>query len=173
MSIIGYLIEKYKRNKNAVNYWRKKGAKIGEDCEIYPKVSLGSEPYLISIGNKVRIANNVHLITHDGGVWVIRNLNKDNSDVDLFGQIIIGDNVHIGMGATIMPGVKIGDNCIIGCGAIVTKNIPANSVAVGVPARVIETIQDYNLKHAQDFHHTKNLSGNEKKAFLLKQFHFD
>jgi len=54
-------------------------------------------------------------------------------------DIIIGNNVWIGHGAYIMPGVKIGDNSIVGAKAVVTKDIPAGSIAVGVPARVIKT----------------------------------
>ena len=46
-----------------------------------------------------------------------------------------------------MPGVTIGDSYIIGAGAVVTKEIPANSVAVGVPARLIETIEEYTEKN--------------------------
>ena len=90
--------------------------------------------------------------------------------IDLFGKIKIGNNVHIGTNATIMPGVIIGDNCIIGCGAVVTKKIPDNSVAVGVPARVIESIDDYIKKHANDFDYTKELSAREKKEYLLSKY---
>lgn len=53
--------------------------------------------------------------------------------------VCIGDNVYIGYGAIILPGVTIGDNCIIGAGAVVTRDIPEWSVAVGNPARVIKT----------------------------------
>jgi acetyltransferase-like isoleucine patch superfamily enzyme len=51
--------------------------------------------------------------------------------------VIIGKNVWVGVKATIMPGVTIGDNAIIGANAVVTKDIPANAVAVGIPAKVI------------------------------------
>ena len=55
--------------------------------------------------------------------------------------IIIGKNVWIGSNATIAPGVTIGDNAVIGAGAVVTKDIPENAVAVGVPAKVIKYIK--------------------------------
>ena len=55
---------------------RKKGVKIGDNSEIYSTVSFGSEPYLISIGNNVRITAGVHFVTHDGGMWVLRNNGK-------------------------------------------------------------------------------------------------
>lgn len=67
-----------------------------------------------------------------------------------------------------MPGVTIGDNCIIGCGAVVTRSVPSNSIAVGVPARVIESIDAYYEKHKEEFSFTKNLTRLEKKEYLLK-----
>ena len=87
-----------KRIKTPEEYARRIGVTIGEGCEIYKNVHWGSEPYLIDIGNNVRITNGVSFITHDGGVWVIRNLgkNKNKKDIDVFGRIVVGDNVHIG-----------------------------------------------------------------------------
>lgn len=54
--------------------------------------------------------------------------------------ITIGDNVWIGGGVTVLPGVTIGEDSVIGAGAVVTKDIPARSVAVGSPARVIRSL---------------------------------
>lgn len=51
--------------------------------------------------------------------------------------VIIGNNVWVGVKVTIMPGVSIGDNAIIGANAVVTKDVPANAIAAGVPAKVI------------------------------------
>ncbi|MGM9900016.1 MAG: acyltransferase [Bacilli bacterium] len=167
MGIINLIINKYKKHINPVNYWRKKGASIGERCEIYPSASFGSEPYLITIGNHVRINSGVMFFTHDGGVWVLRDLKEELNDIDLFGRISVGDNVHIGTNAIILPGVHIGNNCIIGCGAIVTRDIPDNSVAVGVPAKVIENIDQYLIKNMNLFQHTKDLSSKDKKSIIL------
>ena len=55
--------------------------------------------------------------------------------------IVIGDDVWIGCGAIINPGVTIGDNVVIGSGSIVTRDIPSNSLAVGTPARVIRKLE--------------------------------
>ena len=55
--------------------------------------------------------------------------------------IKIGNNVWVGAGVHINQGVTIGDNTIIGSGSVVTKDIPANSLAVGNPAKVIKTIE--------------------------------
>ena len=49
----------------------------------------------------------------------------------------IGDNCFIGIGAKIMPGVELGDNCVIGANAVVTKNIPENAIAAGIPAKIL------------------------------------
>ena len=56
-------------------------------------------------------------------------------------SVSIGNDVWIGGNVTILPGVTIGDNCTIGAGSVVTHDIPANSIAVGNPAKVIKTIQ--------------------------------
>ena len=111
---------------------RKSGVQIGEHCEIYKSASFGSEPYLISIGNHVRINTGVQFVTHDGGLWVLRDSNAgygdEFKDADKFGKIIIHDNVHIGTNSIIMPGVEIGENVIVGCGSVVTKSIPPNEI---------------------------------------------
>lgn len=59
-------------------------------------------------------------------------------------QIKIGNNVYIGQNAMIMPGVTIGNNVIIGAGAIVTHDIPDDVVAIGVPATVKKSINEYH-----------------------------
>lgn len=145
----------------------KLGLKLGGGFEILNGWDFGSEPWLIEIGDNVRITSGVRFVTHDGGVWVLRHKYSELSDIDLFGKIRIGNNVHIGFNAIIMPGVTIGDNCIIGCGTIVTHDIPANSIVVGVPGRVIESIGEYAAKHDDDFMHTKKMATDEKKAFVL------
>ena len=148
------------------DYFRRKGAEIGVGCEIGSKVSFGSEPYLIKIGDHVRITEGVQFVTHDGGAWVVRKLRKEYEDVDSFGRIIIGNNVHIGINSVIMPGVTIGDNVVVGCSAVVTKDIPSNSVAAGVPARVIESIEEYINKNNQKYVNTKHMTQEEKRRYL-------
>ena len=55
--------------------------------------------------------------------------------------ISIGNNVWLGSNVIVLPGVKIGDGCVIGAGSVVTKDIEANSVAVGIPCNVIRKIK--------------------------------
>ena len=73
-------------------------------------------------------------------------------------------------GPTILPGVTIGDNTIIGAGSVVNRDIPANSVAAGVPCRVICTLEEYKEKHKDDFLYMVKLPYEEKKRFLLNLF---
>ena len=166
------LLEYYQLHRNPVQYWREKGAKIGDRCELYAGASLGSEPYLITLGNHVRVNSGVSFVTHDGGVWVLRDYldTPEHEKIDLFGSITVGNNVHIGTNAVIMPGVHIGSDVIIGCGAVVTKDIPDGSVAVGVPAKVVESIDDYAEKNKERFEFTKQLAAQEKKEYLLERY---
>lgn len=103
-----------------------------------------------------------------GGLWVLRNMGLIDSRADKIGVIIIGDNVNIGWNAMIMPGVSIGNNVVIGCGAIVTKDVPNNSVVAGVPAKIIESIEEYCEKNIENILLTKGMSYIEKKEYLGK-----
>ena len=62
-------------------------------------------------------------------------------------EIHIGKNVWLGAGVIVLPGVKIGDNSVIGAGSVVTKDIPANVVAVGNPCRVLREINERDKKY--------------------------
>jgi hypothetical protein len=61
-------------------------------------------------------------------------------------KTVIGKNVFLGANAVVLPGIHIGDNSIIGAGAVVTKDVPANSIAVGNPARIVSTVENYISK---------------------------
>lgn len=168
MNILSKLKDRLLKRRSPADYWRKKGCKIGKGAEIYHSANFGSEPYLIEIGENVRVNSGVQLITHDGGVWVLRHWKEEYKNIDLVRRIKIGDNVHIGTNAMIMPGVTVGSNCIIGVGAIVTKDIPDNSICVGVPARVIESLEEYEQKHKGDFIQTKNMDPEQKRKYLIE-----
>lgn len=89
-------------------------------------------------------------------------------NVDLMGRVVIGNNVFIGINTIILPGVEIGDNVIIGAGSIVTKNILSNTVACGVPARALCSIEEYYTKNKYRIFETDHLSYEDKKEFLQK-----
>lgn len=165
--IFNMLLWNISSRSKRVELARKKGVTIGERCEIYRDVNFGSEPYLVKIGDHVRITSGVKFCTHDGGLWVLREMYDDMKKADHFGRIEIGNNVHIGWDATIMPNVKIGNNCIIGCGAVVTHDVPDNSVAAGVPAKVIKDVERYYADKKPMVMHIAGMDKEKKKAIIL------
>ena len=100
----------------------------------------------VRIGKNVQIAPNVSIYTAGHPLHP----DSRNSGYEYGIDITIGDNVWIGGNTCIMPGVTIGDNVVIGAGSVVTKDIPANMIAVGNPCRVIREIteadRDYYYK---------------------------
>lgn len=166
MSLFSRIRWKLMSGDARLRYLKKRGLIIGSGCEILNGYDFGSEPYLIEIGDNVRITAGVKITTHDGGMWVLRNLYPEFKSADKFGRVKIGSNCHIGMNSMIMPGVTIGNNCIIGAGAIVTHDIPSNSIAVGIPARVIESISEYGEKYRGKTAPTKQMSWSEKREWV-------
>lgn len=146
---------------------RKIGVTIGDNCSI-ADIEVSSEPYLITIGNHVQITDGTKIFTHGGG-WIFR---EKEPDFDYFGKVIIGNNVYIGNNCLIMPGVTIGNNVVVGAGSIVTKSVPSNHVVCGNPAKIICTINDYYEKCKSFNVHTKGLSYEDKKKFLLANKNF-
>jgi len=142
---------------------RRLGVKIGLNCRLI-KVNFGTEPYLITLGNHVS-ATRTTFITHDGATWCFR---EQFPEADLIKPITVGDNVFLGYGVIILPGVNIGNNVIIGAGAVVANDIPANCVAVGVPAKPVKTIEEYLNKNKKQFISTKAMDANTKRDYLLK-----
>ena len=156
--------------QSEINSLRARGARIGKGCDFIETPNFGSEPYLITIGDNTTLSFDVAMVTHDAGTRVIRHLPDGNPETVIYGPITIGNNCFIGCRTTILPNVTIGDNSIIGAGSVVNQDIPANSVAAGVPCKVICTLDEYREKHKDDFMYVVNLSYDEKKKFLLKHF---
>lgn len=106
-----------------------------------------ADPEFISLGDNVKISANVEFVNHD----IISAMLNDKYDCKDFknhqGCIRIGSNVMIGANTMIMPNVQIGNNVVIGGGSIVTKDIPDNSVAAGIPCRIIGTIEKLEEKY--------------------------
>lgn len=96
----------------------------------------------IIIGDGCMIATSVYVVDFDHKIPTLlfdfRNVHKNTY---VRRKIVIGKNVWIGAQCVIVKGVTIGDNAVIGAGSVVTKSIPANSVAVGVPAKVIRKMK--------------------------------
>lgn len=167
-SIINRLQEKYARlTGRSTKYYRSLGIEIGNNFHSGSRIEWGTEPYLIKIGDNVKITDNVRFVTHDGGLHVLRNLHEELRQADIFGRITIGNNVFVGNSVIILPGVHIGDNVIIGAGAVVSRDIPSNSVAAGVPCKVVSSIDQYYAKKEAYLMPTKGLCYDAKKAQIL------
>ncbi|MEG0253271.1 MAG: acyltransferase [Muribaculaceae bacterium] len=159
-----------------VKFLRSKGVTIGDNVHIRaPKHTLIdiTRPSLVEIGNDVDINDHFILLTHDYGTFVFKKLYNDF--VASSGQVKIGNNVCFGMNVTILKGVTIGDNCIIGAGSIITKDIPSNSVAVGMPCRVKCTIDEYyNRRKKEQINEAilfgKSIIKNLKRMPVLEDF---
>ena len=135
-----------------VAFLRHLGVKIGNHCLISTSINnFGTEPWLVEIGDDVSITDDVIFLTHDGSSRLFRKKLPDMNEKygNRFGTIQIQNNCFIGVDTIIMPGVSIGPDSIIGSGSIVTKNVPAESVAVGNPARVICSVAEYIERYHQ------------------------
>lgn len=91
----------------------------------------------VTFGDDVFIAPNCGFYTAGHPL----NAAERNRGLEYARPITVGNSVWIGANVAVLPGVTIGDNCVIGAGSVVTRDIPANSVAVGNPCRVIKRIQ--------------------------------
>lgn len=132
---------------NPVYATRRLGVRVGEGCRICP-ASFGGEPWLVSIGHRVTVAPKVVFLTHDGATWLIRD---DRGRRYRYGRIDIGNDVFVGYGAIIMPGVRIGNRVIVGAGSVVTRSVPDGCIVAGNPARVIARYSDYEHRALETF----------------------
>lgn len=133
-----------------VKLLRRRGIIIGDRVNfrdpLHTSIDL-TRPCLVEFGNDIDINSNFSIMTHDFGTFVFRGCYQDF--VNSSGKVRIGNNIVFGRDVIILKGVSIGDNCIIGAGSVVSKSIPANSVAVGAPAKVICTIEEYYKKRKE------------------------
>lgn len=134
-------LRKYNRFTIA-EYFREQGVQIGEGCSIIP-TRLGTEPYLVKIGNHVTIARDVVFITHDGGCWIFRD---EIPDLQVFGPIVVEDNCVIGQNAILFPNIRIGKNSVVGANSVVINDVPPDTIVMGVPARPFGSITKYKEK---------------------------
>jgi len=129
------------------------GTKIDESTTIFP-------PFYTNFGQSIRLGKNVFInhacsfldigritIEDDVQIGPRVNLTSENHPLDpedrktlLLGSILIKRNAWIGAGATILPGVTIGENAVVAAGAVVNRDVPANTIVAGIPAKVIKDI---------------------------------
>lgn len=150
--------EKEKRQELLKSFF----AELGSDCYFEPPMHanwgknthVGNTVYAnfnltlvddtdIYIGDNVMFGPNVVLATAGHPVEPERRSRQAQFNL----PIRIGDNVWVGAGAVVLPGITIGENSVIGAGSIVTKDIPANVVAVGNPCRILREINDRDKKY--------------------------
>jgi acetyltransferase-like isoleucine patch superfamily enzyme len=148
-----------------VRYARRLGVRVGRDCRLLgvTRGTFGSEPYLVQLGDHVTITAGVHFVTHDGGVWVLR---AEYPDLEVVGRVTVGDNVFVGLGATLLPGTRVGRDVVIGAGSVVSGTIPPGTVAVGVPARPVRTLADYRERVLGRATHLRGRPEPEKRALF-------
>ncbi|EGJ27719.1 sugar O-acetyltransferase [Streptococcus porcinus] len=110
---------------------------IGKNVYINFNLTLVDDTF-ITIGDNTMIAPNVTIIS--GTHPLQPSLREQGLQYNL--PVQIGKNCWIGANTTVLPGISIGDNSVIGANSLVTKDIPANSLALGSPARVIKSLKE-------------------------------
>lgn len=134
--------------KAYIKYLRSKGVQVGDNLILsgtgggrtWPKIDV-TRPSLVTIGDNVFLNRGFTLLTHDYVTKVFKE--KYHEFLPSSGAVKIGNNVSFGYDCMVLKGVTIGDNCFIAAGSVVTKDIPANSLAAGRPAKVVCTIDEY------------------------------
>lgn len=129
------------------------GYKVPDNFRVFP-------PFYTDFGRNIHLGDNVFInaccqFQDQGGVWLgdgclighnvvfatlNHDLNPEKRQICIPKSIIVGKNVWIGSNATILAGVNIGDNAVVAAGAVVTKDVKANTIVGGVPAKFIKKI---------------------------------
>lgn len=146
--IIKKILYSYKASsKTYVDYLKSIGVLCGDNIKIFcPKdthIDINN-PYLLEIGNNVNMTGPVTILTHDYSTSVLNRI-----DHEIYGKskkTVIGNNVFLGWGCTVLAGTIIEDNVIIGAGAVVSGKVEKNSVYAGNPAKKIMSISEYRKK---------------------------
>ena len=151
-----------------IRYMRRQGMKIGMNCH-FETLSFGTEPYLIEVGDDVSIANGSVFITHDAGIKCF--LGEFPAE-DIFGKIVIGNNVFVGINCTLLLNTTIGNNCIVGAGSVVRGKFPDNCVIMGNPAKVVSSINLLKLLYTQSPGRlsTAFMTDAKKKPIVIEHF---
>ena len=123
--------------------YKMRGTKLEKNVTLGNLVFMDDlHPEMITIKENADLGPRVTILTHD---TVLRHLDFQIASVRC-DAVVIGKNCYIGACAVILPGVTIGDNSIIGAGSVVTRSIPPESVAMGIPARVICSRAEWSRK---------------------------
>lgn len=112
---------------------------MGEHCSIQTNVTI-TDPPLVAMGNNVRMSGCI-LFGHDGSINMLNRAYQLH--LDNVGPIILGDHVFIGHGVIILPNVKIGSRVIIAAGSVVSRDLPDNCLAGGMPAKPLRPLDEH------------------------------
>jgi acetyltransferase-like isoleucine patch superfamily enzyme len=135
---------------------QKRGAKIGKNVFAQHLTVEENFAKLLTIEDDVVFAYGVRIILHDSA------LNNLNGAPIKFGKVAVRKSAYIGARSTILAGVEIGEGAIIGACSLVTKDIPAHTVAYGIPALVKGTVEEYQQRYLEQ----RQQNGNDKFAYL-------
>lgn len=125
------------RYRRKVAYWKRSGVRFGRGVVVMPTAVLDvTHGWMIAIGDRARIGHRAHILVHDASAQ--RDLGHGR-----IGPVTIGDDALIAERVTILPGVTIGHRVMVGVGSVVASDLPDNVRAMGVPARVYGTFDDY------------------------------
>ena len=139
----GYFLEPLNKKLIRPAIWRCCGCDLGKNVHIGHMVRMDfGNPKRIHIADNVIMSNGVTILCHKRDVSDYRVGDSALKLPFLYEDVYIGKGCQLGLNVTIMPGVHIGEGAIIGTGAVVTKDVPAWSVAVGFPAKVIRILQE-------------------------------
>lgn len=125
---------------------------IGNNCIFWSPNHVNIDvqrPYMLHIGNNVRVTSGVTILCHDYSRSVFCDM-EGMGNVGEARTTWIGDNVFIGVNATILMGAHIGNNSIVGAGAVVSGTFPDGSVIAGNPGKVIITVEELYKKRKDD-----------------------
>lgn len=140
-----------------------RGLRLGHNVSIMQGCFLDPPHcFLISIGDNTTLAPGVRLIAHDAST-------KKKLGYTKIGLIEIGNDCFIGDSTIILPGVKIGAKSIVGAGSVVTKNIPAGSVAAGNPCRNICSSEGFFQRSQKKIDDRKAPHSEVQQSFLTPE----
>lgn len=141
------------------SYLRSRGAQIGKGGYIYsPNQTLIDVqfPWMLEIGDEVRITKGVTILNHDYSWSVWKRMSGEI--IGGVGKVKIGNNVFIGINSTILMNTEIGDNVIIGANSLVSGTCLSNSVYAGNPAKRIMSVEEYiNRRKSKQLEEAKNV----------------
>lgn len=112
---------------------------MGDHCSIQMNVTF-TDPKYVRIGSNVRLSGCI-FFGHDGSVNMLNR--AYHCKLDKVGKIDLRDNVFVGHGAIVLPGVTIGPNAIVAAGSVVSRDVPSNSIVAGAPAKVVANLDEY------------------------------